>query len=177
VKVLISPHNDDETLFAAFTLLREKPLVIICTDGWIQWERGDPVTWTERREESRKASKILGVEVVFLGIRDTRLTEQALEAALQPYVTHEQAYAPALQGGNAQHDLVSRVAQRLYPNLTQYMTYTPTELWTKGSKEIVPTPEELALKNEALSCYRSQINLSSTRPHFVAVAGKSEWYL
>jgi len=33
MKLLLSPHNDDECLFAAYTLMREKPLVIVVTDS------------------------------------------------------------------------------------------------------------------------------------------------
>src|SRR5690606_38099756 len=29
-RIFISPHPDDETLFGAYTLMREKPLVVIC---------------------------------------------------------------------------------------------------------------------------------------------------
>ncbi len=32
-KILLTPHADDETLFAAYTLLREKPLVVLCFTG------------------------------------------------------------------------------------------------------------------------------------------------
>lgn len=181
--ILLSPHNDDETLFAAFTLMREKPLVLIVTDGFIQAERGDPITWSQRRMETTLAMQILGCKAEFLGIRDTELTEEGLIEALERYSPypvwqkHVQVYAPALQGGNRQHDLVSKVAQKMFPNLIQYTTYTKTELWTKGSVQIVPTREELELKDRALDCYRSQILLSATRPHFNAVRGKSEWYL
>jgi hypothetical protein len=44
VKVFLSPHHDDETLFGAFTLLRERPLVVIVTDSYVQFNRGDGIT-------------------------------------------------------------------------------------------------------------------------------------
>ena len=170
------PHNDDDSLFLAYTLLREKPLVVICTDSYIQYERGDQITAEQRRNETREAMKILGCPVIFLGIKDTELTGDILENVFR-YFKADVVYAPAVQGGNGQHDIVGQVAQLVFPKVVQYTTYTKTELWTEGSKEIIPTQAEIDLKNRALDCYASQINLGSTAPHFEAVRGKSEYYV
>ncbi len=176
--LLLAPHNDDENLFASFTIQREKPLVLICTDGYIQGERGDPITAEQRREESQKAADLLGYDVEFLGIKDTELSYDNLMEALKPYKLKAiKVYAPAVQGGNKQHDLVSEVADKVFGHrVTHYTTYTPTELWTKGNIEIKPTEAEIELKNKALDCYVSQINLNATAPHFESVRGKSEYY-
>lgn len=176
MNLLLSPHNDDSELFASYTILREKPLVVICTDSYIQFERGDPITATQRRQETLAAAKILGCRVEFLGIKDTEINEQNLTEEFKKY-SPGRAYAPAIQGGNWQHDLVGQVANQLFPNVIHYMTYTKTELWTKGSVEIIPTQEEIDLKNRALDCYQSQINLGATAPHFKAVRNRSEWYV
>lgn len=170
------PHNDDDSLFLAYTLLREKPLVVICTDSYIQYERGDQITAEQRRNETREAMKILGCPVIFLGIKDTELTGDRLEEVLK-YFKADVVYAPAVQGGNGQHDIVGQVAKLVFPNVIQYTTYTKTELWTKGSQEIKPSRTESILKNQALDCYKSQINLGSTAPHFTAVRSKSEFYI
>ena len=53
MKLLLSPHNDDECLFAAYTLMREKPLVVIITDSDAHLVEG--ITAHQRREESRRA--------------------------------------------------------------------------------------------------------------------------
>lgn len=175
-KLAIVPHNDDESLFLAYTLLREKPLVVIVTDSYIQYERGDQITAEQRRNETREAMKILGCPVIFLGIKDTELTGDILENALR-YFKADTVYAPAIQGGNGQHDIVGQVAKLLFDNVIQYTTYTRDVLWTQGSQEIIPTQAEIDLKNKALDCYKSQINLGSTAPHFTAVRGKSEYYV
>lgn len=175
-KILLSPHNDDETLFAAYTIMREKPLVVIVTDSYIQYERGDKITAEQRRNETREAMSILGAPVIFLGIRDTELTGDKLEEVLK-YFKADIVYAPAVQGGNGQHDIVGQVANLVFPNVIHYTTYTRSELWTTGSVEIKPTQSERILKNQALDCYRSQINLASTAPHFTAVRQKSEFYI
>lgn len=176
MKLLLSPHNDDEALFASYTLLREKPLVVIVTDSYIQFERGDQITAEQRRNETREAMKILGCPVIFLGIKDTELTGDRLEEVLK-YFKADTVYAPAIQGGNGQHDIVGQVAKLLFDNVIQYTTYTRDVLWTQGSQEIKPSRTESILKNQALDCYKSQINLGSTAPHFTAVRGKSEYYV
>lgn len=175
MSIFLSPHNDDETLFGAFTLLREKPLVVVITDGYIQAERGERVTAMERRFETRQAMELLGCSVLFGGIRDTELTKEALERALKRLYTTDIVYAPKpYPNGNPQHNLVGEVAA-LFPNVVYYATYSKDNLYEIGDVEIKPTEEELQLKQKALQCYESQLKLPSTRPHFEAVLNKSEW--
>ncbi len=178
MRILISPHDDDSTLFAAFTCIREKPIVIVITDSFIQPNRGDFGCTAEiRAKETKASSEILGCPVIRLGIRDDALTEEAIRARLSGISGVTRVYAPAIQGGNWQHDLIGKVTQEVFEDVIQYTTYTKTELWTKGSTEIIPTQEELEIKEKALWCYQSQINLAATRPHFEAVIGKSEFYV
>lgn len=176
--IFLAPHNDDETLYGAFTLMRVKPLVIVVTDSYIQPERGDFGCDAEtRRKETIGAMKIAGCPVVFLGIKDTELTEEVLCERLKHF-NPEQIYVPAIQGGNAQHDLIGRIAMELFGHKCErYTTYTKTELYTTGNYEIKPTQAELDKKTKMLNCYESQLNLRSTLPHFMAVKGKSEWLL
>lgn len=176
--IFLATHNDDETLYGAFTLMRVTPLVIVVTDSYIQPERGDFGCDAEtRRKETIGAMKIAGCPVVFLGIKDTELTEEVLRERLK-YFNPEQIYVPAIQGGNVQHDLVGKVAMELFGDKCErYTTYTKTELYTTGNYEIKPTQVELDKKIKMLNCYESQLNLRSTLPHFMAVKGKSEWLL
>lgn len=176
--LLISPHCDDESLFTSFTLMRYRPLVVIVTESFIQYERGDLSCDAEtRRKETIAAMKLVGCPVVFLGIKDTELTEDILRERLQGF-NPETVYVPAIQGGNPQHDLVGKVGLELFGKACErYCTYTKTELYTTGGWEIKPTQQEFELKKKMLLCYQSQINLSSTRPHFEAVQGKSEWLI
>ena len=175
----IIPHEDDESLFLAYTLIREKPLVLICTESYIQPNRGDLGCTEEiRKQETINAMAILKCPVVFLGIKDTELSETNFKERIRPFVgMFEKIYAPYIQGGNSQHDIIGSVCREVFPSISRYTTYTKTELWTKGDIEIVPTEEEKYLKTQALNCYKSQILLPSTRPHFEAVLNKSEWLI
>lgn len=177
MKLLIAPHNDDSVLFACFTLIREKPLVVTVTDSWIQFSRGDDISAEQRWQEDVQAMKLLGCPIIRLGIRDDILDEWAVNEKLSRFEGFETVYAPAVQGGNIHHDIVGTICKKLFKNLKQYTTYTKTELWTTGTEEVVGTPEEFMLKNKAIQCYQSQINLPTTAPHFKAIQGRNEWYL
>ncbi len=177
--LLISPHDDDHALFASFTCLREKPLVVVVTDAYKQMLRGevgcDPET---RAAETRESCHILGCPVVRLGIRDDVIDEWQVINALVKFQNFDVIYGPAVQGGSPHHDIIGSACQKVFgPYLRQYTTYTKTELWTKGNIEVIPTKEELDLKARALAVYTSQIALPSTKPHFDSVEGRSEWLI
>lgn len=175
--LFLSPHNDDETLFASDVLLTEKPLVVIVTDSWIQFNRGDGITPDRRWNETVEAMKILKCPVMRLGLRDDVLDESNLKHALKRFEGFDIVYAPALQGGNFHHDMVNKVAKEVFGDrVAQYATYARGEFYTKGPIEIELSAENLELKNRALDCYQSQINLPSTKGHFDAVRNSSESY-
>lgn len=174
--IFCAPHNDDESLYGSLTLLRYRPLVLIITDSHIQHDRGDLGCTAEiRRQETINAMAIAGCPVVFLGIKDTELTEEILRERLKPF-NPETIYVPAIQGGNVHHDIVGKVGMELFGDRCErYTTYTKTELHTIGSWELKPTQQEIETKKKMLDCYESQLNLKSTLPHFLAVKNKSEW--
>lgn len=174
--LFISPHNDDAALFGAYTLMRKKPLVLTVTDSWIQSNRGEVCSADDRWNEDVEAMKILNCPIIRLGLRDDLLIEDHLKQAFIRFVNFDRIYVPALQGGNSQHDMIGRVATAIFGiKCIYYPTYTKSELYTIGGFEIVPTIEEIELKNKALDCYKSQIKING--PHFDAVRGKSEWYI
>lgn len=180
MKLFLSPHCDDETLFGAFTLMREKPLVVICTDSYIQQNRGENITAQQRFQESVNAMKILGCSVMRLGLRDDVVDEMTLMERLAWFKNFETIYAPAIQGGNPIHDLVGQVADKVFGDkVKHYATYAKGEWFTPAGEEVKPaTPQEMFGKEAVLDCYKSQINLPATKPHFNAVrGGKSEWLI
>jgi LmbE family N-acetylglucosaminyl deacetylase len=179
--IFLEPHQDDATLYGFYTLLRLKPLLISVTSSFIQPERGDAGCDAEtRNKETIEAAKIAGCPVVFLNIRDTELTEEILRDRLNGF-NPEKAYIPAQhENGNPQHNLIGKVALELFgkEKCEQYCTYVRGDFnIVKGSFEIIPVHNEAELKNKALDCFKSQLALPSTRPHFEAVKGKSEWLL
>jgi LmbE family N-acetylglucosaminyl deacetylase len=156
--------------------MREKPLVLMVTDSWIQWNRGDGITAEQRRNETIAATKILGCPVFFAGLRDDTLSEEKLRLLFKDFKNFDKVYAPAIhENGNPHHNMIGKVAKEFF-DVTAYTSYSRTNLWINGKTEIDPTPKEVEIKNEALDCYISQINLPSTSSHFSAVRGRSEFY-
>lgn len=169
MKILISPHSDDATLFATYTILREKPLVVTVTHATMQGGNG-----YERAMEDYKAMKILGVPIMFLGIDEDKLTGSLLDNSLHAMLVEEDLldciYLPAYEeGGNPQHNLINKVIDDIASLGIErkfYKTYTGLEDRTIG-EEVIPTPEELELKRKALACYRTQIENPNTRHYFL----------
>ena len=177
MKLLLSPHNDDECLFAAYTLMREQPLVIIVTDSDAHLAEG--ITAHQRREESRRACELLEVPVVFLGLKDGALEQQKaeLKRRLEPFAKQPwtRVFAPAIQGGHKDHDALGEVVSAMFSTVSYYATYIAGECFTPAGREIEPTPEEVVRKNRALDCYPSQIRLAGHPSHFEAVRGRPEY--
>lgn len=177
--IVLAPHNDDESLFLAYTLMRVKPLVIVVTDSYIQPARGDKgCEPAKRRQETIEAMKIAECPVLFMNIPDTILDEKILRERLKG-LNPARVYAPAIhEGGNVHHNIVGKVALEMFGDRCErYTSYNSTELYIEGNFEIKPTQEEKNLKGKMLACYTSQVNLPSTRPHFEAVIDKPEWLI
>lgn len=166
MQVFLSPHSDDEILFGAYTIMREKPLVVICTHATMQGGNG-----YERAMESYRAMKMLGASVMFLGIDEDELTEEVLEEKLSilgdDYIYF---YSPEYEeNGNPHHNIVANVVKKRYYAGQTYKTYTGLESRTIG-KEIIPTPGELELKKKAMACYKTQIENPNTAHYFQTYA-------
>ena len=168
MKLFISPHNDDETLFGAFTILRDHPLVLIVTDSSRQSAKG--ITAFQRRSETMDAMAVLGVKVDFLGIPDAELNFPALQDRLTAYLRDlgpvEHIYVPAFEpNGNCDHNIVAGVEFESTP-VTRYLTYTT--LGKSRSAVRVPFEKEWPiLKLQALACYVSQLREPSCLDHFL----------
>lgn len=186
--LFLSPHNDDETLYGAYTLLREKPLVVVCYESKKQEIYG--ITKQMRQKETSNAMEILGCEWVQLLFPDNEDWEEELEKTLYDHLlsdprsqkiegeSWDTIYAPADEGqnGNDQHRIIGQIADRLWPDkVVHYLTYTwPDGQSTDGTDVPYKTwdwtkPQEESwaeLKYQAMECYKSQITLPSTAPHF-----------
>lgn len=177
MKLLFSPHSDDQILFAAFTMLREKPLVVTVYACNVQQRRGHPAGAKERAAEDVAACAVLGCEVEFLGIDETNdVPQQHVNVAVRRAVEQhkpDHIYAPMPEnGGHLQHNKVGLAAafaaKELRVELRQYLTYTSRGKSTHG-RRVDFEPAWLPLKWRALSCYESQIlnPAVGALPHFI----------
>jgi LmbE family N-acetylglucosaminyl deacetylase len=189
MKIFVSPHNDDETLFGAFTILREKPHVVIVYDSYVQKNRGFLPTVDQRRRESLDALEILGVpkeHVHFLGFRDDCTVSSSDIARRIELLTGgekiEELFLPAQEAdGHPQHNIVSGV--HFYGGLVSvplpchYLTYTFNGKSKSGLCVPLEHPGWIKKKLQALACYESQFSLEfgmGCWPHFLR--SQEEYY-
>ncbi len=183
-KVFISPHNDDEALFGAFTIMRyrEDVEVAFVYDSYVQVNRGHIYCSTaNRRAESLEALAAMGVSeqrVKFLGLRDDADVNINEISGLIRQFSGAQLWFPAYEdGGNKHHNAVSMAVRHSLasPSKTAYLTYTDRGK-SIGENLVVPSKwSDVAVKLIALSCYHTQIEIADCRPHFLR--GQEEYYL
>jgi LmbE family N-acetylglucosaminyl deacetylase len=151
----------------AYTLMREKPTVVIIFDSYVQnW-----CTKEERRQESINALSLIGITPIFLGLNDLTATESDVREAL---VKLKPTHCYASSGSHKHHEMIGRLALELYDNVTIYTTYNGNDYLVKGNITVLPTTGEVDTKNKMLDCYKSQIIKNA--PHFEAVRNQPEYY-
>jgi LmbE family N-acetylglucosaminyl deacetylase len=175
LKLLVSPHQDDAVLFAAYTLQREKPLVLTVYDSFIQVERGHKeCTAIARRCEDLEAMNVLGCQVQFGGVPDTMGAEaaQRINTLLDEFEP-EEVWLPAVEiGGHEHHNLVGLIGGRMFSmraRIHRYLTYTRTGGKSTGGTEVQPTGAMVRRKLLALACYKTQLEIDALGcwPHFM----------
>ncbi len=165
MKILLAPHADDETLFAAYTLLREKPFVVLCFAGAPRHGSFDV-----RLAEFEAAMAVLDCPWFSIANEhadEDELLNVALERLAGGRLDIEHVYAPLPEAdGNDDHNLVGEAAAHLWPGkVTFYATYTDSAKTTLG--QAVPyEPTWPDLKRKALACYQSQQAIPGIRAHF-----------
>lgn len=190
MKLFLSPHNDDETLWGAFTIMRERPTVCVVFDSYVQPSRGIPgCDARTRRGESIRAvreltsdnglPRLYPMEPDFLGFRDDDKFSidglASLTAVLhERFVNVEQVWAPAIEeNGHDQHNMVGAAADAAFPGkVTRYLTYTrKVDGKSRNGTEVLPrSGDDIARKLRALACYTSQLQMDDRLgcwPHFV----------
>lgn len=186
--VLLAPHNDDETLFAAYTLQREKPHVVVCTRGR---------DYRRREQETRRAVQHLTGEQDYEQWRYDWWAPRwewiagAIESLTADY---DNVWAPAPLGernghepgtnpkpgfGVLQHDRIGELAVAAFgPTRTRYYClYTRWHGRDERGTLVEPTGEEVARKLLALAAYQSQAEDEATRPWFYDRLDMREWVL
>lgn len=159
--LLFSPHCDDESLFASFTIIREHPRVIVCFPS-----SDDYGSTSERMIESANAVAILGGGPVYPPYLDDAAASleermRLLDMQLRP----NKVYAPSARTSHPDHLLVAQLARKVFGDrVVAYHTYDRTharEHETGKVREGVVVPFEsswLELKRRALACYNTQLN-------------------
>ena len=175
MKLFLSPHNDDETLFGAFTIMRERPQVCVVFDSFVQPLRGVSGCQCDiRRAETFAALReLVGTPgASFIGLSDAEDCHPSALAkiVLSRFPGASHVWAPAFHpDGHAQHNAVALAADSAFPGkVTHYLTYTRNGGKQRGGTEIPPS--DIARKLRALACYGSQLEMDPRLgcwPHFM----------
>jgi LmbE family N-acetylglucosaminyl deacetylase len=180
--LLLAPHGDDETLFAAFTCMRygKRMHVIVCTQD------ADPAIRGVRSMETKRAISLLGcTHHEWPMSADEPNWDSAKEwlgawASDKLFATRiEKVFAPAIEvEGHEQHNAVGLLAQDVFGDrVTHYLTYGPRGERSQHGVEVAPpTAHEIVRKLRALSCYESQITNPCSMPWFFDLLDMREWW-
>ncbi len=147
--ILFAPHNDDETLFAAFTVLRYRPRVVVCFES--SGDYGDP---EKRLAESRDAGAVLGAASVeqWKG-GDLVAQMRALDARDRP----SRVFAPDPKASHPDHVATAEAAAEVFGDrLTTYHTYDKKGKVRTG-RLVTFEPAWIQQKLRALARYTTQI--------------------
>ena len=146
--VLFAPHSDDESLFAAYTVIRHQPMIVICFPSVRDYGDTDV-----RLVESKKAAAILGGGTVQQWDGGDLVAQmRALDKQLHP----ERVFAPHREASHPDHVAVADAATAVFGDrVTRYHTYDAGGRVTGRPVPVEPGWREL--KQRALACYRTQI--------------------
>lgn len=176
MNLLISPHNDDAALFAAFTLMRKQPLVVTVFDSFAQVKRGFPhCDWQTRRKEDAKAFQLLNCPYRFSGIPDEGYEVEKIRDSMRTLLrlySPDAVYIPAFEAdGHEQHNHVSLVCTEVFAGRISgcYYTYTRTGGKTVKGTKVEYNGQMAQKKLQALLCYETQLTIDALGcyPHFI----------
>lgn len=177
--LLLAPHNDDETLFAAYTILRCQPHVVTCLRSFVQASRGGPTFETRERETGRALFHLGCTSWHQLPVRDDTPDVEMLESLLRELADDglwDRVYAPAVEdGGHEGHTLVGELAVKVFGDVIPYLTYRRGMGKSTSEAKVPVEPGWHSAKLRAMAEYESQIELESTAYWFVN-AGLDEFY-
>jgi LmbE family N-acetylglucosaminyl deacetylase len=184
--LFLAPHNDDETLFGAYSILRHEGDIQVVTvlRSHLQELRGRGITAAMRENETRDALGVLGVSPdrwTQWDIPDSNPDWGRVEAAFKDLLWEDWSavYVPAAYtsgGGHPHHDKIGILAADVFGNdrVTCYHTYVNGRGRVQGAHVPVRNPDWVRRKLMALACYTSQIREASTGHHFAQAL--DEWY-
>lgn len=162
--VLFSPHNDDETLFASFTIIRYRPHVVVCFESTSDY--GDlKLRERETRAAAENVLRAAGVSQ-WASEREEDLVERM--RTLDRNRTPARVWAPSPEASHPDHVAVAVAAAKVFGSrLTTYHTYDGGGKVRRGP--LVPhEPGWTQLKLLALARYESQIRHPRANQFFMA---------
>lgn len=167
--LLLSPHADDEVLFAAFTVIRYRPDIVICCQSVRDYGSTEERLW-----ESQNAGKVLHAASV------EQLPEFSEEQLAWHLVAMDRAhhrplvFAPSDDSSHAEHRMVGRAAARVFGSrLFRFHTYNAAGKVRRGTP-VQFEPEWVERKLRALAMFQSQ--LSHPRAHKFFMDDLHEYY-
>ena len=172
---MLAPHHDDESLFAAFLVQEWNADVIVCFSPMSE-ERLHGQDPAKRLQEFWTACDYLGAgkqhsldlsNETANGLAAVRLPKMLRQVEMGE---HERVYAPAFEiNGQEQHNIVAQAAIEVYgaERVRHYTTYTRSGGRTTTDQPVEFDARMVSRKLRAMSAYRSQIDLLSTRGWFV----------
>lgn len=175
--ILLAPHGDDEVLFAAFTCMRARAHVIVCSQD------ADPEVRKVRSLETTNAIQILGCSHHEWPVSANDMNWMQAKLWMQGWNDPEYSnvpntvYAPAVhEEGHYQHNKIGELALEVFGDkVISYLTYAPRAQRQTDGHEVVPTADEIQRKLRALACYRTQIQNPATRAWFFELLDLREW--
>jgi LmbE family N-acetylglucosaminyl deacetylase len=178
--LLLSPHSDDAVLFACWSLLAHRPLVVTVLASQLQEDLGMGVTHATRAAEDACAYNLLGCDHTQWPYPDSDPDWGAVENAMRTMderLQPDRVFAPAIEpGGHGQHNAVAQAALSVFgERVIGYLTYVRGNGRSRSDREVPFEPSWPAVKLRAMACYLSQISEPSTRDWFLD-GGLREWY-
>lgn len=171
--VIFSPHNDDETLFAFYTMLRYRAEIVVVLRSMRQQLEQDGPTYQRRETETLCVSRLTGLSYVqWVAFYDNDPDWHEIAYFMATYMSMTRpdvVIAPAWEdGGHEDHNAVAKIAGELEGDfeLISFSTYKRGYGRSTEGEEVVPTPAEEAAKRTALGCYQSQLAHPPTAPWF-----------
>lgn len=147
--VLFAPHSDDEALFAAFTIIKHRPRVVVCFAS-----TGDYGPTDVRQRESEAAGRELGgVPVEQWAGGDLVTQMRALDARDHPPIV----WAPHAHASHPDHVAVSAAAREVFGGRVRWYHTYDVEGKVRRGQPVSHEPEWTWRKLRALACFESQV--------------------
>jgi LmbE family N-acetylglucosaminyl deacetylase len=169
VNLFISPHNDDEALFGAYTCLEHRPFVLVVLRSFVEATWPDGPGFAQRELETAASCAVLGCEHDQWTHEDSAPDWGLIRRNLTT-LRPERVWAPLPEeGGHPHHNAIGEMALDLWPQTVFYATYTHKHGKTTTGELVQPRAGWVAIKRAAMDCYESQ----ATHPY--TQAAFNEW--